>query len=73
MNQETIVKRKKAHNRAFVHQRLPCPACYFERLIDTGHHTKSQTYKASDPGYNDADYYQKCVNCKAEIGIRKIE
>jgi hypothetical protein len=28
---------------------------------------------AGDPGYEDADYYQKCFNCKAEIGIRKIE
>lgn len=76
MNSQTVitaVKRKKSHNRAHIHPRLPCPACHFERLIDTGHHTRSITYIAGDPGYKDADYYQKCRHCKAEIGIRKIE
>jgi hypothetical protein len=76
LNSETaldINKRKKTHNRPHVHQRLQCPACHFERLIDTGQQTKSLTYMAGDPGYNDADYYQKCFSCKAEIGIRKIE
>ena len=53
--------------------RLPCPACGFGRLIDTGQHTRSKTYMVGENGYNEADYYQKCSSCKAEIGIRKIE
>jgi hypothetical protein len=53
--------------------RLPCPVCTFERLIDTGECTRSKTYASGDEGYLDADYYQKCSSCKAEIGIRKIE
>jgi len=75
LNSETLttVKHKRAQNRPHLHHRLPCPACHFERLIDTGQHTKSQTFTAGEPGYNDADYYQKCFCCKAEIGIRKIE
>ena len=31
-------KRKKASNRQHYRQRLPCPACGFQRLIDTGQH-----------------------------------
>jgi hypothetical protein len=67
------VKRKKTRSRPHLRKRLPCPVCKFERLIDSGQHTKSQTFMEGDPGYNNADYYQKCVSCKAEIGIRKIE
>jgi hypothetical protein len=55
------------------HERLSCPACQFERLIDTGRHTQSQTYVEGQEGYLEADYYQKCRKCKADIGIRKIE
>lgn len=76
MNSQTAItatKRKKSRSRPYIHQRLPCPACHFERLIDTGQHTKSLAFMASDPGYNDADYYQKCHHCKADIGIQKIE
>lgn len=59
--------------RQHAHQRLHCPACGFRRLIDTGQHTKSLTYVEGQNGYLEADYYQKCNHCKAEIGIRKIE
>jgi transposase-like protein len=73
--QRTAAKRKKTHRRSFAHQRLPCPACHFERLIDTGQHIRSLTFIEGQEGYLDADYYAKCPNpkCKAEIGIRKIE
>ena len=53
--------------------RLPCPACAFERLIDTGEFIRSKTYASEDEGYLDADYYQKCSKCKADIGIKRIE
>jgi len=53
--------------------RLPCPACEFKRLIDTGYHTLSRTLVAGESGYQNADYYQKCPCCKSEIGILKIE
>ena len=52
--------------------KIPCPNCGFDRLIDTGTNTRSQTYLPDDPGYEDADYYQKCGRCKARIGIRKL-
>jgi len=66
-------KLKKCRNRPHQRQRLPCPVCQIERLIDAGLHTKSKTYKPTDFGYNDADYYQKCYHCKTEIGIKKFE
>ena len=69
----TSIKQKKPHSRTPIHQRLPCPACHFDRLIDTGLCTHSLTYVEGQDGYQDADYYQKCKNCKAEVGIRKIE
>lgn len=66
-------KRKTTRNRQHYRQRLPCPACEFERLIDTGQYTHSLTYLPGEDGYVEADYYQKCRHCKADIGIRKIE
>lgn len=68
-------KHKKYLVRRHFRQRLPCPACGFGRLIDTGQFTHSEVHVM---GQNDnwaADYYVKCPNpkCKAEIGIRKIE
>jgi hypothetical protein len=71
----TANKRRKSHRRIHSHQRLPCPVCHFERLIDTGQHTRSLTFVERQEGYSLADYYAKCPNpkCKAEIGIRKIE
>ena len=32
-----------------------------------------KTYVEGQDGYLEADYYQKCTHCKADIGIRKIE
>jgi hypothetical protein len=65
---------KKDYNNRHRHRpRLPCPVCTFERLIDTGEFTRSKTYAPGEDGYLNADYYQKCSSCKAEIGIRKIE
>jgi len=66
-------KRKTTRNRQHYRQRLPCPACEFERLLDTGQYTHSLTYVAGQVGYLEADYYQKCSKCKADIGIKKIE
>lgn len=75
MSHDTVqkTKRKSSHDRPHYRQRLTCPVCHFDRLIDTGQHTRSITYVAGEDGYLDADYYQKCSYCKAEIGIRKIE
>jgi len=77
LNSETLLPKVKRKKSSRIHQhyrqRLPCPACHFERLIDTGQYTRSKTYVVGEDGYLDADYYQKCSSCKAEIGIRKIE
>ena len=62
-------KRKKFYKP----KKLPCPACEFDRLIDTGQFTCSKTYLPGEEGYLDADYYQKCAGCKLEIGIQKIK
>jgi hypothetical protein len=72
-NDYRTVQSKATHSRQHLHERLPCPACHFERLIDTSPKTRSLTYTEGQAGYLDADYFQKCKNCKAEIGIRKIE
>lgn len=53
-------------------QTVPCPACNFKRLIDAGDDTKTRTFQPEDPGYEDADYYQKCHHCGTEIGISKL-
>jgi DNA-directed RNA polymerase subunit RPC12/RpoP len=63
----------KSHPRERHRSRIPCPSCGFERLIDTGLHTRSKTFIEGQSGYLAADYYQKCKKCKAEIGIKKIE
>jgi len=67
------MKKKTNRNPQYIRQRLPCPACQFGRLIDTGQRTHSVTYVPGQDGYLDADYYLKCSHCKADIGIRKIE
>lgn len=66
-------KKKSSRERLHQHQRLPCPACHFERLIDSGQDTQSLTFVIEEPGYYNADYYQKCSSCKADIGIKKIK
>jgi hypothetical protein len=65
--------RKKHKSHVPYRPRLPCPACGFPRLIDTGEHTHSLTFVDGDPGFAEADYYRKCDNCKEQIGIKKIE
>ena len=70
---QTLQGKSNARCRHRFKPRLPCPACTFDRLIDTGEHTRSKTYMPGEDGYLNADYYQKCSSCKAEIGIRKIE
>ena len=69
-----VKKRKKTSNRQYYRQRLPCPACGFQRLIDTGQHTHSETHVMRGGDCWEADYYAKCPNpdCKADIGIRKL-
>ena len=65
-------KRRKAPHRQHHRQRLPCPACKCERLIDTGVQTRSKTFVFGEVGYDTADYYQKCHACKDSIGIQKL-
>jgi len=66
-------KRKSTRSHPHHRKRIPCPACPFERLIDAGEYIRSKTYAPGDEGYLEADYYQKCSKCKADIGIKKIE
>lgn len=70
---EPMVKHKKKHSHPPNRPRLSCPVCGFGRLIDTGQHTHSELHvmERGDPW--EADYFAKCDNCKADIGIRKIE
>ena len=52
---------------------LKCPVCGFRRLIDSSASIKSELKVESDinKGWI-ADYYQKCPQCKNQIGIRKV-
>jgi len=72
MNPPLATRRSKAPNRQHRLQRLPCPACKCERLIDTGFHTISKTFVFGEVGYDTADYYQKCHSCRNSIGIQKL-
>ena len=70
---QSRAKHEKTENFCSKHRpRLPCPICEFKRLIDTGQHTLSRTLVAGESDYPNADYYQKCPCCKAEIGIQKL-
>lgn len=75
MNHEIILQQTKQKNPSHNHQhyrnRLSCPVCCFKRLIDTSQYIRSKTYTAGEEGYLNADYYQKCSVCKADIGIQK--
>lgn len=51
---------------------LLCPKCGRGRLIDENTRTKSEVRVVEDDTWP-ADYYAKCVVCKAQIGVRKIE
>jgi len=44
MNPPLAKRRNKTPDRQHRQQRLPCPACECERLIDTGIHTRSKTF-----------------------------
>ena len=72
MNPPLAKRRNKTPDRQHRQQRLPCPACECERLIDTGIHTRSKTFVFGEVGYDTADYYQKCHCCKGSIGILKL-
>lgn len=76
LNRNITMTTKKYHMKQG--QKLPnrnslhCPGCGWHRLIDTSRGTISQTFKPGQPGYDDADYYQKCCKCGKEIGIKKM-
>lgn len=53
--------------------KMKCPACGFERLIDTNSDIKSEAYEEGKyPVGWEPDYVQKCHQCKKQIGIKKI-
>lgn len=54
-------------------KQLPCPICGFKRLIDANSDNKSELMAEKDieKGWI-PDYYQKCPNCKNQIGIKKV-
>lgn len=54
-------------------KKLACPVCGFGRLIDAGENNKSEMFSEDKmPDGWKPDYYQKCPQCKNQIGIRKI-
>ncbi len=54
-------------------KKLKCPVCGFERLIDSAAGTNSELVpeKKISAGWV-PDYYQKCPQCKNQIGIKKV-
>lgn len=54
-------------------KQLPCPVCGFRRLIDADSNNKSELIAERNiEGEWVPDYYQKCPNCKNQIGIKKV-
>ena len=53
-------------------ERLLCPKCQ-HRMIDQSKGTESELHVIDDSDDWPADYYLKCSQCKAEIGLRKIK
>lgn len=54
-------------------KQLKCPVCGFKRLIDAEESNVSELIPESrmNSGYK-PDYFQKCPQCKNQIGIRKL-
>jgi hypothetical protein len=73
LNYETAqkTKRKSSRGRPHYRQRLPCPSCGC-RVIDAGLLTHSELHAMEKDDWWDGDYYAKCDNCKADVGIRKL-
>lgn len=54
-------------------KQLVCPVCGFKRLIDARSNSISELKAESDINEGwEPDYFQKCPQCKNQIGIRKI-
>ena len=54
-------------------KQLACPACGFKRLIDAEEHNISELISETKaPRGWIPDYFQKCPQCKSQIGIKKI-
>lgn len=54
-------------------KRLCCPCCGFRRLIDAEEDNISELYAENTmPANWKPDYFQKCPQCKNQIGIRKV-
>ncbi len=64
---------KKIVSRATKKKQLECPVCGFQRLIDADENNMSELIaEESMPEGWHPDYFQKCPNCKKQIGIRKV-
>lgn len=54
-------------------KRIQCPVCGFPRLIDADANTESELIPEEEVKEGqEPDYYQKCPQCKKQIGIRKV-
>lgn len=54
-------------------KKFPCPICGFKRLIDADENNVSELIAEKDMPLNwHPDYFQKCPQCKQQIGIRKV-
>lgn len=52
---------------------LSCPLCGFRRLIDADENNESELIAEEQmPDGWHPDYFQKCPQCKKQIGIRKV-
>ncbi len=54
-------------------KKLSCPFCGFKRLIDADENNQSELIAEDQmPVDWHPDYFQKCPQCKKQIGIRKV-
>lgn len=57
----------------FRKKQIPCPVCGFRRLIDAEMDNLSELMPENKmPDGWHPDYFQKCPQCKKQIGIRKV-
>lgn len=64
---------KKIVSRIGGKKKLGCPVCGFKRLIDADENNESELIAEEQmPDGWHPDYFQKCPQCKKQIGIRKV-
>lgn len=72
MKKTTVVRRSKFHNKQLIHKRIQCPHCG-SRIIDADSDIDSEVRVIKESDQWRPEYYTKCWNCKAEIGLKIIK